>query len=168
MESIELDYTDKDFRRNMSAAWTAAKKHDGRKGKILIDIIIKPSELGGDRRYFRRERIVWMSEDEIIGLGYRKAKGFQHTAVAWMGIPMYAKISNGRVFDVHVAGPEGWAYPQDTAFTLRDYLDSGSTENFVKAMHKAQMPNALDLQKIVMIGVLVAGVLLGLMMLGGH
>ena len=169
MEPIELDYTKKGWWYNVRTWLRSLPSDHGTKSKLLIDLTIKPSELGGEPRYRRDERIVWMREDEIAGLGYSRARGFGHKSMVWMFVKQYARISNGRVFDVAVPGPAPgtWAYPQDTAFTLKDYLDSKSYESFKSTMGKVRAVGDIDLQKIAMIGVLIIGVIVGVIMLGG-
>ena len=169
-DPIELDYTKRGWWYNVKTWLNSLPSDHGTKSKILIDITLKPRELGGEPRFHREEHIVWMLEDRIAAMGYCSARGFAHHSMVWAFSKEYARINNGRCFDVAVPGPTPgtWTYPQDTSYTLKDYLDSKSYEAFRSTMGKVRAVGDLDLQKIAMIGILIVGVIAGLFILGGH
>lgn len=77
------------------------------------------------------------------------------------------RIHNAHKFDVrHATDADGiLIYSQDTSATLHDAMQSNATQDFIKGMGKTSIAS-MDLQKILMIGILAVGAFFGMYMLG--
>lgn len=146
------------------------------KERIRVDIYLRERiyHHGGETRremvYDRRDAWTTLSPRDLQELGYKRIEGL-YDSLLWWGVPVYMQIHGGEKFDVEHAmiklpdGSEELAYSQDTPATLNDFMRSNATTDFIKGMSKTQLP-AMDLQKLVMIGIIAAGAIFGLMMLG--
>jgi len=138
---------------------------------LRVDIEIKhmcPDILRADesrdvmvRREYWTERPAW----ELAQMGYKKCTGL-HDSIAWWGVPVYAKIRGGEVYDIRATAPDGsLLHSQDTSATLNDAMLSTSTPDFIRGMGRTALP-AMDIQKIIFIAIIGIGALLGVKMLG--
>jgi len=147
-------------------------RHHWLKSRCLrVDIEIKsicPNILRADepqdvmvRREHWTERPAW----ELAQMGYKKCSGL-HDSIAWWGVPVYAKIRGGEVYDIRATAPDGsLLHSQDTSATLNDAMLSTSTPDFIRGMGRTALP-AMDIQKIIFIVIIGIGALLGVKMLG--
>lgn len=155
---IEHDYTEEVWYiqpfKNFWYSWIKGRK-------LLIDLIAKPSVLGGKPYYRRVEK--WTDEkiSQIHQKGYREAVGL-HDSITWWGVKMYARLHNFEEFDAEKAYPE----LKETAETLNDAMLSDSDERFKKGLLKTAMTAAADWQKIGLILALGVGVVIGSKVLG--
>lgn len=118
-----------------------------------------------EARYVRSEKWTDMKPIELQRAGYKKVEGL-HDNLAWWGVPVYLRISGGSKFNIHARDKKGeLLYSQDTAATLHDVMQSRATEQFLKGMGKTKLPE-IDLQKMLFIGIIAAGAVFGLWMLG--
>lgn len=115
--------------------------------------------------YSRYDRWTSDSAEELQKQGYLKVDGLYDSIVYW-GVPVYMRINNASMFDIHVKDAEGnFIYSQDTAATLHDSMTSNATMAFLKGMNRIAW-QAMDMQKIIMIAIVGAGAIFGLYMLG--
>lgn len=139
-------------------------RHHWLKSRCLrVDIEIKPDESRDVmvRREYWTERPAW----ELAQMGYKKCTGL-HDSIAWWGVPVYAQIRGGEVYDIRATAPDGsLLHSQDTSATLNDAMLSTSTSDFIKGMGRTALP-AMDIQKIIFIAIIGIGALLGVRMLG--
>lgn len=142
-------------------------KHRGE--KITVDIIQKMDYVGGIKGpyYDREDRWTEQTSDELHKIGYLpgvRVPGYD--SLAWYNVPIYVRLLNWQQFDIHAKDEAGnFLYSQDTPSTLHDEMKSNATQEFIKAMFKTSLPN-IDIQKIIMIGILGIGAVFGLMMMG--
>lgn len=129
--------------------------------KLLIDIIGKPSVLGGRALYYRKEEWSDKLPEEIHAAGYRIAHGL-HDSILWWGVPIYVRFHNFEEFDI------GHAYPdkKDTAITLNDAMLSDSDERFKKGLLKTAVSSVADWQKIGLMVIIGVGVIIGSKLFG--
>jgi hypothetical protein len=107
------------------------------------------------------ERPAW----ELAQMGYKKCIGL-HDSIVWWGVPVYALIRGGEVYDIRATAPDGsLLHSQDTSATLNDAMLSTSTPDFIRGMGRTALP-AMDIQKIIFIVIIGIGALLGVKMLG--
>lgn len=155
---IEYDYHRECWYRQIFITfWHAWVK----KRRLLIDMSGKPAELKGKAELRRRE--VWTDRppEEIHGIGYRECRGL-HDNITWWGTKMYVRLHNLCEFDINTAFPEKLDTPQ----TLNDEIESNSEDRFKRALARASLGQMADWQKIGLIAILGAGVILGSKMLG--
>lgn len=132
-----------------------------KKRQLLIDLTAKPAELKGKAELIRRE--VWTDRptDEIHAIGYRPCRGL-HDSITWWGVRIYARLHNFCEFDIKTAYPD----KKDTPQTLNDEMESNSEDRFKRSLTRANLGQVADWQKIGLILILGAGVVLGSKMLG--
>lgn len=155
---IVHDYNRETWYRNLfGTIWHAWIK----KRSLIIDFTAKPAELKGKPELLRRE--VWTDRptDEIHAIGYRPVRGL-HDSITWWGAKMYARLHNFCEYDIKIAYPDKLDTPQ----TLNDEMESNTDERFKRALARASLGQVADWQKIGLILVLGAGVVLGSKMLG--
>lgn len=128
---------------------------------LLVDIILKPGELGGTPEYSRRERWTDKSIAEINAAGYLQAVGL-HDSIFWTGAKIYVKVHNLQEFDIASAYPE----KKDTAYTLNDEMLSNTLRDFKKGLARAQLTATADWQKLLLMGVLGVGVIIATKIFG--
>lgn len=128
---------------------------------LLVDIILKPGELGGKPKYSRRERWTDRSIAEINASGYVQAIGL-HDSIFWTGAKIYVKLHNTKEFPIAVAYPE----KKDTAYTLNDEMLSNTLRDFKKGLARAQLTATADWQKLLLMGALGVGVIIATKLFG--
>lgn len=134
------------------------------KKKLLIDININC--ITDSPTFYRMEKWTTESTDEIIGKGYKKIVGL-HDNLLWAGIKQYAKINNGREFNIRQTDKNGvFLYSQDTPATLNDAMTSDSDNAFIRGMGRAHTMRGMDIQTMAMIGIIGVGAIVGLYFMG--
>lgn len=97
--------------------------------------------------------------------GYRRCEGL-YDSIIWWGVPVFLRFHGLTEFDSRQKNGDGeYIIPQDTPATLHDFLKSNADREFLKGMAKTSMPD-MDLHKLIMIMILVAGAVAGLFLLG--
>lgn len=115
--------------------------------------------------YDRWDRWTNDRNEDLQARGYLRVDGLYDSLVFW-GVPVYLKITGGKVFDVAAKDELGqYLYSQDTAATLHDSMTSNATKEFLKGMNKIAM-QAMDVQKLFMILLIGAGAIFGMYMMG--
>lgn len=127
---------------------------------LLVDIILKPNwsapiKAGKEEEYTVREEWVRFDSAKIASMHYVRCEGYKEN-LAWWGVPVYCKITNGIVPD---------PINKETATTHNDRMTSNATKKFIKSLWRTALPS-LSIQQIVLIGVLGVGAILGMWWLG--
>lgn len=133
---------------------------------MIYDNFFRP-DYTPTRAIFREEYWTDTKKKDLGALGYKPVKGL-HDSIAWIGVKTYMMVENGETFEVPDDRDEDgqYIYPQDTAETLQDYASSSATDKFISAMSKAATFGTMDLQKILLIGIVAVGAIFGMFMLG--
>lgn len=129
--------------------------------RLLVDITFKPPYLGGEPKYNQTEKWTDMDPDEIHAIGYREAVGL-HDSIVWWGVPIYVRIHNDHEFPIAEIYPE----KKDTAYTINDAMLSNTERDFKRGLMRAQLTATADWQKLFLIGIIGAGIILGTKMMG--
>lgn len=145
-----------------------------RKERLAVDIhmgvyipdILKPGQVREYQGYERSERWTALKGKELEPMGYYRCEGLKDSII-WWGVPVYLRITGGTAADLsQIRDKDGQRiYSQDTAATLNDVMTSKATENFMRGLGKTALPT-MDVQKIIMVGILAVGAVFGLMMMG--
>lgn len=152
-------------------------KHRTLKGeRIIIDMELKEvvhawwnghaMERTTDQVIDRSDRWTDINPENLQRAGYKRVYGL-YDSIVWWKVPVYMRIHNAHKFDVrHATDADGiLIYSQDTSATLHDAMQSNATQDFIKGMGKTSIAS-MDLQKILMIGILAVGAFFGMYMLG--
>lgn len=126
--------------------------------KLKTDIYLKPkwATISSENAYRIHERWTRETVRELAANTYRKCYGL-HDNLVWWGVPNYIRIQGGIV-------PDNRGNMQ-TATTLYNSLKSNATKEFKRTIGKGALP-AMDLQKILLLGILGTGAVLGLWFMG--
>lgn len=147
-----------DLKMNITQSWFKEKN-------LKIDIILKPDVLGGSPGYIRSEEWTDETRAELSNKGYIRIEGL-HDSIAWAGSKIYCKIMNGEHADVHITDLKGaFIWSQDTSATLNDFMQSNATRDFIKGMGRTALAT-MDFQKIVFIGIIGIGAVIGMKLMG--
>lgn len=137
--------------------------------RITVEFYQKRMKVGDreDNYYSRDDRWTQVPKAELHQLGFLpgvRVPGYD--SIQWWRQPVYVRVQNYQQFDIHAKDDEGrYIYSQDTPSTLNDEMTSNATREFIKAMFKTTLPT-MDVQKLIMIGILAVGAVFGLMMMG--
>lgn len=141
--------------------------------RIRIDIEAREDYLTMDdyRRgiktpiYDRTDRWTRWNREELMKGGYIRCDGL-YDSIIWWGVPVYIRIKGLEQFDVHRRDEFGeWLYSQEGPTRLNDIMTADLMGRALKSFNRVQM-GKMDIQKIIMIAILGAGLLFGLSMLG--
>lgn len=139
---------------------------DIRHERIMVTITGKleasPNQ-AAEQKYSRCDTWTRYKPKQLESSGFRRAEGVPgYDSIIFWGVPVYVKIQDMTCAKIP-DDPERIAEP--TSATLYDYLQSNATDHYRKGLAKTALPS-MDLQKLGMIGILAAGAVLGLMMMG--
>lgn len=123
--------------------------------KLIIDIYLKPGELGGKDEYRQTEYWTSTPAEELHAKGYRDAVGL-HDSIIWWGVRIFVKIHNGVEYPIKKFYPD----KKDTAYTLNDAMLSNTDREFKRSMARAQLTATADWQKLGLIAILGVGVII--------
>lgn len=138
---------------------------DIRHERITVTLIgkVEASEQGTDYKYTRTDTWTRYKPKQLESFGFRRAEGVPgYDSLVFWGVPVYVKITGMKHAELP-ADPERIA--DTTATTLNDHLMSNATDAFRKGLTKTALP-AMDLQKLMMLGILIVGAVFGMYMLG--
>lgn len=178
------------FRKKGPALFTFDGEHDHahpKKGKLWYDLKqrIVHREIRGQRLmvtmtakfmeypdgrieavYDRTNTWTRLKPYELELRGFKRCERL-YDSIVWWGVPVYLKLQDFRMYDITAdKEPDGsYTYSQDTPATLNDFMRSNATEKFIRGMAKTGLPE-MDLQKLVMMGIVAVGAVIGLWMLG--
>lgn len=153
MTDIDHEYYKDSFFRSL---WIVFKNKTLGGRRLLIDITLKPDVLDGTPLYLRKERWTDMKPEQIHAAGYLMCDGL-HDNIIWSGVKKYIRIHNGKEFDIAAAYPK----KKDTPDTLNSVMISTASDKFKRGLRQVAIAAAADWQKIGLIGLVAAGVIIG-------
>ena len=152
------DYTEESF---FGTGWEILKRKWIQGKKLIVDFTMKPDVLKGTPEYIRKEKWVKTPSKDLHAVGYRDAEGL-HDSIIWSYVRIYVRFHNTKEFPIADVFPD----KKDTAYTLNDAMLSTSDRDFKKGLARAQLTATADWQKLILIGIVGAGALLGTKMMG--
>lgn len=138
-----------------------------RKQQLISDWTFSAIEKNGNTigKIDRYDQWTKKNKISLINEGYIPAVKLYDTMSMWL-VPIFIRFHGGQIFDIHVRDKNGeFIYSQDTPVTLNDDMESTATERFIKQLGKTALPHQ-SMQQIAFFGILAAGVVLGLFMMG--
>ena len=131
------------------------------KGPIGARLLVR-IELDKEGNFYDTyEQYTDLNEKTILALGYLPAKGYKEE-FRYFNTKVYVKMEGFKVFDIRNSDDPNY----ETSSTLDDYFQSDSQKQFMQSMSKVSFA-PLDMKKLGMIGMVGAGIILGLFVLGG-
>ena len=127
---------------------------------LVVDIIAEHSNVQ-NKDYYRRVEY-WTDTPAAVlhENGYRICEGL-HDNLAWIGVPIMMKLYNFKT--IIVDDPK---FSKDTPSTLNDRMNSNLLNKFAKSLARAAALNGMDLQKLMLMGIVGVGAIIGMKMLG--
>lgn len=154
----EHDYVEESF---FKTGFEILKEKWIRGKKLIVDFTFKPDVLKGAPEYVRTEKWVKTPAKELHAIGYKEAEGI-HDSILWSYVKIYVRFHNEKEFPISQVFPE----KKDTAYTLNDAMLSTSDRDFKKGLARAQLTATADWQKMFLIMIIGAGIILGTKMMG--
>lgn len=141
----------------LRSIWIVFKQKTLQGRRLLIDITLRPTDvLPGEPKYIRKEKWTSMRPEEIHASGYKVCEGL-HDNLIWSGVKKYVRIHNGKEFDIAAMYPQ----KKDTPDTLNSVMISSASDKFKRGLKQVALAAAADWQKIGLIGLIAAGVIIG-------
>lgn len=136
-------------------------KHSWIKKRILVCDIIGEHSNVQNQDYYRR--IEYWTDTPAAVLhenGYRICEGL-HDNLAWSGVPVMMKIYNFKCSTV-----DDPRFSKDTPSTLNDRMENNLLNKFAKSLARATTLAGMDLQKLLLMGIVGVGAIIGMKFLG--
>lgn len=130
--------------------------HTIRGDKLLVTMTRSPIT----NRMYIHEEYVRMNESQIYMAGFKQAFDLK-TTWEYMFQRVYVKFVNFYAYDIaHDPEPN-----YETAATLYDFAQSGTTAKFMKSFTKVASFDGMDTKKLASVAILAVGVLFGFLMI---
>lgn len=114
----------------------------------------------------RTDKWTEWSSTELQRSGYQKAERIPpYDSILLWGVPVYVRLHGLRQYDVHHTPIDG-DIRKDTATTLNDVMQTSAVNTFIKGLAHANSMSHMDIQKLVMAGIVAVGAIFGLHLLG--
>lgn len=156
----EHKYTDRDLFKPFRDMWEVFWQYWIYHRSLKVDIVGKWNPVLNKEEYHRTE--IWTDEpsEKIHQNGYKVIEGL-HDSLIWWGVPIYARLYNLRT--VEITDPNA---SRDTPTTLHDRMSTNLTTRFAKSMARATAIAGMDLQKLILMGAIGVGAILGMHFFG--
>ena len=127
---------------------------------LVVDIIARHSNVQNKDYYERKEYWTDLPASMLHENGYRICEGI-HDNIAWIGVPVMMKLYGFK--ELTVDDPN---FSQDTPSTLNDRMNNNLLNKFAKSLARAAAIAGMDIQKMILIGAVGIGAIVGMKMFG--
>ena len=149
---IEHDYIHEGFFKNL---FENIKHRMINKRILVVDIIGRHSNSQNKDYYERKDYWTDTPKEILHENGYRICEGI-HDNLAWWGVPVMMKLYGFK--EIVVDDPN---FSQDTPSTLNDRMNNNLLNKFAKSLAKAAAIAGMDIQKMILIGAIGIGAIVG-------
>lgn len=124
--------------------------------RFKVDITGRDYLLKSNQWYDRKE--YWTSEksEDLHATGYKSIDGLKNSLI-WWGIPIYGRLQGFKTLEI--TDPNA---SKDTPMTLDDRMHSNLTTKFAKSLARATTLAGMDLQKMLLMGAIAIGAIIGM------
>ena len=124
--------------------------------RFKVDITGRNYMLKSNQWYDRKE--YWTSEksEDLHATGYKSIEGLKNSLI-WWGIPIYGRLQGFKTLEI--TDPNA---SKDTPMTLDDRMHSNLTTKFAKSLARATTLAGMDLQKMLLMGAIAIGAIVGM------
>ena len=124
--------------------------------RFKVDITGRNYMLKSNQWYDRKE--YWTSEksEDLHATGYKSIEGLKNSLI-WWGIPIYGRLQGFKTLEI--TDPNA---SKDTPMTLDDRMHSNLTTKFAKSLARATTLAGMDLQKMLLMGAIAIGAVIGM------
>ena len=124
--------------------------------RFKVDITGRNYMLKSNQWYDRKE--YWTSEksEDLHATGYKSIEGLKNSLI-WWGIPIYGRLQGFKTLEI--TDPQA---SKDTPMTLDDRMHSNLTTKFAKSLARATTLAGMDLQKMLLMGAIAIGAIVGM------
>ena len=127
---------------------------------LVVDIVGEHSNVQNKDYYNRKEYWTDTPAEVLHENGYRRCEGI-HDNLAWAGVPVMIKIYNFKL--IQIDDPN---FSKDTPAFLDDRMRNNWTNRFAKSLARASAIAGMDIQKMILIGAVGIGAIVGMKMFG--
>ena len=127
---------------------------------LCVDIIGEHNENLKKDFFLRKEYWTDVPAEQLHECGYRICEGL-HDNIAWIGVPVMMKIYNFKLIEI-----EDPNFSKDTPSTLNDRMNNNLLNKFAKSLARAAAIAGMDVQKMILIGAIGIGAIVGMKMFG--
>lgn len=127
---------------------------------LVVDIVGEHSNVQNKDYYDRKEYWTDLPATILHENGYRICEGL-HDNLAWIGVPVMMKIYNFKL--IEITDPN---FSKDTPSTLNDRMNNNLLNKFAKSLARAAALGGMDLQKMILLGAIGIGAIVGMKMFG--
>lgn len=149
-------YTDRDifkpFRDMIEVFWHYWIKHRS----LKVDITGKDYFLKSNQWFDRKEYWTDEKSEDLHALGYKPIEGLKNNLI-WWGVPIYGRLQGFKTLEL--TDPNA---SKDTPMTLDDRMHSNLTTKFAKSLARATTLAGMDLQKMLLMGAIAIGAVIGM------
>lgn len=127
---------------------------------LVVDIVGEHSNVQNKDYYDRKEYWTDLPAAILHENGYRICEGL-HDNLAWVGVPVMMKIYNFKM--IEITDPN---FSKDTPSTLNDRMKNNLLYKFARSLARAAQLAGMDVQKMILLGAIGIGAIVGMKMFG--
>ena len=154
----KYDYTNRAFGKTFIDGAICFKNYWIKK-RVMVCDIYADYDLIQDKEYYKREDN-W-TDEKLASLheqGYKKCENLpDHDNIGWIGVPVMVKFHGFKTIETE---------SKDSPMFLNDRMQSNLLNKFAKSLARAALVAGMDLQKIILMGVIGIAALIGMKMFG--
>lgn len=154
----KYDYTNRAFGKTFIDGAICFKNY-WIKRRVMVCDIYADYDLIQDKEYYKREDN-WTDEKLTVlhEQGYKRCENLpDHDNIGWIGVPVMVKFHGFKTIETE---------SKDTPMFLNDRMQSNLLNKFAKSLARAALVAGMDLQKIILMGVIGVAALIGMKMFG--
>ena len=154
----KYDYTNRAFGKTFIDGAICFKNYWIKK-RVMVCDIYADYDLIQDKEYYKREDN-W-TDEKLASLheqGYKRCENLpDHDNIGWIGVPVMVKFHGFKTIETE---------SKDSPMFLNDRMQSNLLNKFAKSLARAALVAGMDLQKIILMGVIGIAALIGMKMFG--
>ena len=154
----KYDYTNRAFGKTFIDGAICFKNYWIKK-RVMVCDIYADYDLIQDKEYYKREDN-WTDEKLTVlhEQGYKRCENLpDHDNIGWIGVPVMVKFHGFKTIETE---------SKDSPMFLNDRMQSNLLNKFAKSLARAALVAGMDLQKIILMGVIGVAALIGMKMFG--
>lgn len=124
--------------------------------RFKVDITGRNYMLKSNQWYDRKEYWTDQKSEDLHATGYKSIEGLKNSLI-WWGIPIYGRLQGFKTLEL--TDPNA---SKDTPMTLDDRMHSNLTTKFAKSLARATTLAGMDLQKMLLMGAIAIGAVIGM------
>lgn len=153
---IEHNYTQRGIIKAFKDLFECIRYGWIKRMRFKVDITGRNYLLKSNQWYDRKEYWTDEKSEDLHATGYKPIEGLKNSLI-WWGIPIYGRLQGFKTLEI--TDPNA---SKDTPMTLDDRMHSNLTTKFAKSLARATTLAGMDIQKMVLMGAIAVGAVLGM------